>query len=239
MKHLQIYSSHNNYIDSKYSDRIDYCQFENHLHYTDIQFVDKITTVGTSWIDLPFNGSTITDAVRMIFQQSTNQNQLRFVGPSSENSGLYNIYINGSGGFAYSSYNSSGTASWNAINNNSAWLVKTYKWDFKIDYYNKTSYFTKLTDNTTYTKSITRSAAAYAVPSSNLRIFGILNTYPRFKGDLYRFQYWSNNELILDMFPARIGTEGIMFDIIEKKIYKSGNVPFTPGTDVNTIDLNS
>ena len=66
-----------------------------------------------------------------------------------------------------------------------------------------------------------------------------MDSYPRFKGDLYRFQYWSNNKLILDMFPAKIGTEGVLFDIISKKIYKSGNVPFTPGTDINEIDLNS
>ena len=50
---------------------------------------------------------------------------------------------------------------------------------------------------------------------------------------LYAFQMKIGDELVVDMIPVRIGSEGAMFDLIsEEVIYNAGSLPFIVGPDV-------
>lgn len=216
MKHLQLFSSHDNYVDNDYYVRVDYCEEENHFHYNDIQFVEKLTTIGTSWIELPIIPSAATDALEIKFQRTNAQNQQRFCHTYGANH--FHLYINGSSQLAYT-YKA---ASWTAT----SWNPGTTLHEMRVDWKNAL-----ITYDTSNTITMSRSTPI-ATTTINLSFFRQYESYATFKGDIYYIKWFRNDELVFDLVPARIGTEGVFYDLLSRKIYKSGNVAFTPGTDI-------
>ena len=183
--------------------------------------VEYLQSDGNQYINLLTNGSEATDAFEITFQQTTAQNQCRFVAPSSEN--ICQMYVNGSNSFGYR-YN----GGWRAAVTNNTLKVGTTKYTWKVDYKNKKNTI----NGTDYTISITTSSQA---TTENLYLIGKFGTNPQFKGKVFSFTMWRNNAIVLDMIPVRKNGVGYMYDKESGELFgNSGSGSFTYGNDVTT-----
>lgn len=55
----------------------------------------------------------------------------------------------------------------------------------------------------------------------------------KFKGEVYYFKLWSNDELVRDMIPVRVGTTGYMYDKVSGQLFgNAGTGDFILGNDI-------
>ena len=173
--------------------------------------VEYIQGTGTQWID-PQYTTTSNSIIRITVQLSSLTAQDRIIGNAS---GYFEIYLNGSKRWAFSS---------NGAVVSSGVSANTSKHTLKIDNVAKKGYW----DSSS--KTIGQNVASYY---NSTYIFG-RNGTNTCQGKIYNAQIANGSTLVRDFIPVRVGTVGCLYDKVSGTLfYSSGSSDFTAGPDVS------
>ena len=174
--------------------------------------VEYIIFTGTQFITLPIYPNDGTDAIVIEFRRTYNTTQQRLC--KIADSSRFSLYINSSNAAAYSYITYDGSTystQWNNINNTYN-KVGTVKHVWKIDYLNNNGTF----DNGTYSFTNNRNKIESA---NQLQIAQLQSSYSRFRGHIYRIEYYRNGNLIHNFVAVRKDEEGYLYDKIGGGMY--------------------
>ena len=182
--------------------------------------IEFLECTGTQWIDTGSIGSESTDAYEIVFRPKSTANQMRFLSTSStQEPNAVNLYRNGSGyfGFIYG-------GSW--LNHGTTpgligTALHTWKCDLKSGI--------NVIDGADYT--ITSAARNYT-STGNILFGGQFGSYPIFIGELHSLKKWTNDVLVINMVPVRVGQVGYMYDKVSGELFgNAGTGNFILGRD--------
>ena len=171
--------------------------------------VEYITFSGTQYITIPVYPHDGTDAIEFEFRRTSSTNQVRLCKASGSR---FHLYINSSGGAAYSTLKTDlSSTNWTAMNNTYN-KPGTVKHIWKVDYKNNKTWL----DFDQYTITNTRNKG---VSSEYLQICQLYSSYTRFVGQIYHVKYWRDDILIYDLIPVRHDGVGYLYDKLSGKMY--------------------
>lgn len=178
--------------------------------------VEYLQTNGSQYFTLTDRTYSESSAAFYVdFQQTTNVNQARLVGPTASSTTTEHIYINGSGVIAYCFNNSWASTGVTA---------GTTRHTVKLDYKNKkvTVDGTDITLSDSSTRSVTSLGFAHKYGSN-----------ATFIGKIYAIKIWVNNTLLHDFIPVRVQNVGHFYDnVTGYLIANQGTGNWTLGPDI-------
>ena len=226
MDYLKSFEQHSDYELVKNgmpSPSVAYCENEKDVHYRkpyDAE-VEYLIANGNQWIEIPsIKPSAVSDAMEMKFRTlTTGGSQYRFSTCVGQN--VCQTYVNNSGRVAYCYANASWT---DLLNSNGQTNVGSVYHSLKIDWKAKKATY----DTCVFNMSGSNPATA----TNSLALLLKHSSSNQFKGWVYGYKFWRNNELMLDLIPVRKDGIGYMYDKLNGTMYgSSGTQNFSVSYD--------
>jgi len=208
------------------SSEVDKMYLGNTLIYKNLPYdaeVEYLESTGSQWIGTEINPNGYT-SIEVKFKYNVKTNQMRVFGARTNNTSdlVMQSYINGSGQFATSF----------AVNGD--WMstgvtADTYVHILKINSSNLGVYLDGTLKNT-------RTSRPSVTANDKLRLFSCgtwADNGSNLNGRIYYAKIWSNDTLVRDFIPVRVGQVGYMYDKVSKQLFgNAGSGSFTLGSDV-------
>ena len=217
MKYLQLYPSHDDYIDTGYLSRVDYCETDKHLHYNlkkytcEVEYIAS-TRSASQYINTGYYpDASITSIYLDISFHDTfsTTNGAIFWGNDTAANKMYAANFGASAGQETTMY---------------AWFGKQYQNGGTVK--NIKSF------------ALTRGILSYTASSQNFSFNGksvttelevgrrantlkILNNFQSYIARLYGVVIKENNEIIMNLIPVKVNDVGGLYDTITKQVFTS------------------